>query len=131
MIDDYFLEIETIIKEFFNIRSLTLKKKIYSSKQGYISGSIVFDNCYRLDFIEVKDIDIKSKVKYSYHYMDDKQNLVFRYDNAPHHADIKTFPHHKHEKDAIKSSLEPTLEDILMEIFRIQKSMRIKYETNS
>jgi len=36
MIEDYFLQIEHIIREFANIRSLSLKKKIYNAGQGCI-----------------------------------------------------------------------------------------------
>ncbi len=115
MIEDYFLQIEVIIQEFPNIRSLSLKKKIYNAKQGCISGSIVFENGCRLDFVEVKDTDKSSKVKYRYQYMDEEHELIFRYDNAPHHPEIKTFPHHKHDKNEIKASDEPKLFDVLSE----------------
>jgi len=69
MIGDYFLQIEHIIREFPNIRSLSLKKKIYNAGQGCISGSIIFENGYRSDFAEVKDTDVTPKVKYRYQYM--------------------------------------------------------------
>ncbi|WP_425430025.1 toxin-antitoxin system TumE family protein [Desulfamplus magnetovallimortis] len=29
---------------------------------------------------------------------------IFRYDNAPHHSNINTFPHHKHEKGICRSA---------------------------
>jgi hypothetical protein len=48
--------------------------------------------------------------------MDEHQVMIFRYENAPHHAEITTFPHHKHEVDGIKASLEPKLDDVLLEI---------------
>lgn len=71
MIEGYFAQLEKIIHEFPSVRSLTIRKKNYNTRQGYIGGSIIFENGYRLDFVEVKDIDLKSKVKYRYHYMDD------------------------------------------------------------
>jgi hypothetical protein len=39
--------------------------------------------------------------------MDAQQELVFRYDNAPHH---------KHLRQGEQESEEPTLEDVLLEI---------------
>jgi len=116
MIEGYFAQLEQILQEFPNICSLTVRKKIYNVKQGYISGSIIFENGYRLDFVEVKDIDIKSKIKYRYHYMDNHHAMIFRYDNAPHHQDIPNFPYHKHEHNQIKASSEPILFDVLLEI---------------
>jgi hypothetical protein len=36
MIEGYFSQIERIIQEFPNIRSLSVRKKVYNAKQGYI-----------------------------------------------------------------------------------------------
>jgi len=36
------------------------------------------------------------RYKYSYHYQDGNGKVIFRYDMAPHHIEIETFPHHKH-----------------------------------
>ncbi|MEI6708420.1 MAG: DUF6516 family protein, partial [Methylococcales bacterium] len=54
-----------------------------NTKQGYISGSIIFETNNRLDFVEVKHTDVKQKIKYRYQYMDENQQMIFRYDNAP------------------------------------------------
>ena len=121
MIQEYFSQIELILQDFPNIRSLSVTKKIYNAKQGCIGGSVIFENGYRLDFVEVKDIDVKPKIKYRYQYMDESQHLIFRYDNAPHHRDIATFPHHKHICDEITASCEPTLYDVLSEIAQKQR----------
>ncbi|MGL5035873.1 MAG: toxin-antitoxin system TumE family protein [Microcystaceae cyanobacterium] len=123
MIEVYFLQIEAIIQAFSGIRFISLTKKLYNTNQGYISGSIVFENDHRLDFVEVKNTDIKAKIKYRYHYMDEHQVMIFRYDNAPHHAEIKTFPHHKHEVESVKASLEPMLDDVLLEIAQKQRNL--------
>jgi len=125
MIKTYFLQIEHIVQEFPNIRSLSLRKKIYNAKQGYIGGSVIFEDGYRLDFMEVRDTDAICKVKYRYQYMNEEQSLIFRYDNAPHHPDITTFPHHKHDGNEIKASDEPTLYDVLLEIARRQRKFSV------
>jgi hypothetical protein len=52
MIEEYFAQLEGIIKEFPNVRFVSLTKKIYNVSQGYISGSIIFENHHRLDFSE-------------------------------------------------------------------------------
>lgn len=116
MIAEYFAEIERTLQGFPNILRSTLTKKQYNARQGYISGSIYFDNGCRLEFTELKDTDRPEKVKYRYQYMDEQNTCLFRYDNAPHHAEVTTFPHHKHNDGAISPSLEPTLFDVLLEI---------------
>jgi hypothetical protein len=121
MIEDYFWKIEKIIREFPNIRFSSISKKIYNDTQGYVNGSITFDNDHRLDFVEVKNTNIEDKIKYRYHYMDENQEMLFRYDNAPHHNEIKTFPHHKHEQAQVLPCKEPSLYDVLLEIFQQQR----------
>jgi hypothetical protein len=116
MIDTYFRDVEKTLQEFPNIRSSTLKKKQYNARQGYISGSIHFDSGCRLEFMELKDTDRSAKIKYRYQYMDQQNTRLFRYDNAPHHPNITTHPHHKHNGEEIIGSCEPTLFDVLLEI---------------
>ena len=116
MIAAYFTEVEQALQAFPNIRSSTLRKKQYNAGQGCISGSVQFDNGCRLEFMELKDTDRSAKVKYRYQYMDQHNACVFRYDNAPHHPDISTCPHHKHVGDEVTESCEPTLFDVLLEI---------------
>ena len=47
----------------------------------------------------------------------------FRYDNAPHHPEISTHPHHKHigEREKLSDTAEPTLSQILDEIQTLLK----------
>ncbi len=51
--------------------------------------------------------------------MNNAGQMLFRYDNSPHHREIDTHPHHKHTLDKIVSSKMPTLKDILNEISAI------------
>ena len=45
------------------------------------------------------------------------EKVVFRYDMAPHHKEIKTFPHHKHMgSEKVIESFAPTLGKVLQEI---------------
>jgi len=121
MIEDYFLQVEEILREFPSIRSRVLTQKVYNHFQGYISGKIVFENGHSLEFAEVVDTEQTTKVKYRYQYMDEKQSLIFRYDNAPHHKEVKSFPHHRHTPNKVTDSNEPGLNNILLEIARSQR----------
>lgn len=121
MIHEYFSRIESVLQKFPNISSYTIKKKVYGARQGVISASIVFGNDYSLYFTEVKDTSKKEKIKYRYQFMDENRELIFRYDNAYHHKNIKTYPHHKHDFDNVKESPEPDLEEVLLEIAQIHR----------
>jgi hypothetical protein len=61
------------------------------------------------------------KWRYSYHYQDSEGKLIFRHDNAPHHPEIETHPHHKHvgSDDNVIASQPPDLGDVLREIDEI------------
>ena len=54
--------------------------------------------------------------KYSYHFQDDKGNMIFRYDNAPHWIDLENFPFHKHEPTEVIASKPMNLERVFYEI---------------
>ena len=123
MIEKYFEEINQVIYFFRNIQSYFLSKKIYNDKQGYIKGTLIFDDNSQLEFAEVKNIEIKSKIMYRYHYMDANNQLIFRYDNAKHHKEIKTYPHHMHKEDKVLESAEINIFDVLLEIQQIIQKM--------
>ena len=55
------------------------------------------------------------RIHYAYAYLPEG-NPVFRYDNAPHHPEIETHPHHKHVGTAVVASPEPTLSAILAKV---------------
>jgi len=129
MIDVYFELIDQTILDFkAAISSYTIYKKAYNERQGYIKGEILFKNSSRFSFIEVKNTELKQKLKYRYQYMDKNNELIFRYDNAYHHKEIKTFPDHKHIDGNILDSNEPELYEILM---KIQKYLKAEQKNKS
>jgi hypothetical protein len=127
MIDNYFELIERTILDFKAIiNSYAIYKKTYSEKQGFIKGEILFKNNSQFRFIEVKNTELKRKLKYRYQFMDKDNRPIFRYDNAYHHRELKTFPHHKHIGDKIQESNEPDLYELLIEIQKFIKRGEFK-----
>ncbi|MFX1424773.1 MAG: DUF6516 family protein [Promethearchaeota archaeon] len=51
------------------------------------------------------------KNKYRYNFI--VNDRIVRWDNAPHHSDIKTFLHHPHIDSSVLKSQEPTLKYVL------------------
>ena len=92
--------------------------------QGYAFGVVLFQDRSGLYFREYHDSIAShvSKLMYSYHYQDADQQLIFRYDNAPHHPEISSHPHHKHGGDQsgeqIVAAQPPGLPEVLREIER-------------
>jgi hypothetical protein len=80
----------------------------------YLKGEIVFTNHCELHFKEYFiSVPEFKKIAYSYHYQDDKKELIFRYDNAEHHPELETFPHHKHIGNETFPAEEFSLEKVL------------------
>ncbi len=111
--------IEDIINKYeYIIVSKSIEFFEATQHEGFVRGSLLFIDGTILYFFEYVAIINKraTKLKYRYHYETENGNLIFRYDNAPHHKEIKTFPHHKHTKDGITASKEPDLASVLDEI---------------
>ncbi len=75
---------------------------------------------YTLQFMELvnRKRDKITRPKYRFHFMDSADKMIFRYDNAPHHPKVTTYPHHKHIRgeEKPKPSKEIGLRDVLSEI---------------
>jgi hypothetical protein len=57
------------------------------------------------------------RISYAYTYLKEGRR-IFRYDNAPHHPEIVTFPHHKHigPQDRLTPADQPGLNSVLQEV---------------
>lgn len=66
------------------------------------------------------DFWLSEEGRYSYHW--ERQHLdgkIYRYNNAPHHKGVKTYPHHFHngsEENVIESDLSTNPEDALIQV---------------
>ncbi|NIR51863.1 hypothetical protein GWO43_25140 [candidate division KSB1 bacterium] len=69
-----------------------------------------------LDFLELvtsKEID------YRYQFMTDQQQMIKRWDTAPHHPHIPTHPYHVHEGEEVKSSQKMNFVKVLEAVSEI------------
>jgi len=58
--------------------------------------------------------------RYAYHISKGSE-LIIRWDNAPHHKQIKTYPHNKHVGETILESNEVEIDVILRELEQMIK----------
>jgi hypothetical protein len=98
-----------------------LVQEVMPDREGLIEGRLRFWDESLLEFVEVLQAKgiVLVKTNYTYHYQNADIELIFRYDNAPHHPEVATFPHHKHTKTAIETATPPHLGDVLKEIDQI------------
>lgn len=84
----------------------------------YIRGSLTFIDSSVLEIALFANKSSQRIIvdKYRFHYMSNNGRIIFRYDNAPHHPDTTSYPHHKHISGKVNSSSMPTIRDLLNEI---------------
>ncbi|NSW76733.1 MAG: hypothetical protein HPY68_08195 [Candidatus Atribacteria bacterium] len=103
------------------LRTLTLveKSRVVKSHeiQDFQQGRDFYYLKLKIVLIDESELYVREYVSeneylYSYHWQYRDGKLRTRWDNAPHHRDLKTFPHHKHIPELAESG-EITVEDVL------------------
>ncbi|OQY59533.1 MAG: hypothetical protein B6245_06145 [Desulfobacteraceae bacterium 4572_88] len=94
----YVTRLETVLRsrKDIEVEMLTIR---WTGSGAKLRGEVRFCDNSRLSFFEMMQEVGKRKIrhtKYRFHYQDAGENLIFRYDNAPHHPHLSTFPDHKH-----------------------------------
>ena len=115
MIEDYFTFLKKVAKKNPSVTEFRLIREFIDVKKGFIRFVIELRDGSELHVFEYVDSDLH-KIDYSYHWQNKEKRLITRWDNAPHHSEIETFPHHVHEGEDIKPSEEPTFVELLKKI---------------
>ena len=83
---------------------------------GYFKGMLEFIDgsiFHFVEFVESYEERGVKRLKYKYHWQSANGNLIARWDNVPHHPDITSFPHHKHDKNGVHPSEPADLKSVL------------------
>ena len=121
IIDDYFAAMERSLHQHPLVAQVAEPMTCLASDDfnGLIRGRVFFWDDSFLDLYEVVSTEVGYPVRLSYAYSYIRQEQrVFRYDNAPHHPEIFTHPHHKHvgPDDRLMPADQPTFSQVLAEI---------------
>ena len=122
-LERYLARVEEKLKELEPlISSSQISIERRSPNRVVLKGMIIFIDGSSLHFLEyvLEEDNRLLRVSYRFHYTKQDNSLIFRYDNAPHHPELSTFPHHKHlSGNKVVSSSEKSLADVLDEIREI------------
>ncbi len=101
-LEEYLIAVDEKIKEIESlIASSKINKEIDSNlNRGFLKGRIIFVDGSVLEFMEQVPVE---KTKYRFHYMDYENQLILRWDSAPHYRDLDTFPFHLHKPEGVES----------------------------
>ena len=93
-------------------------EEVLADRLGAIEGRLRFYDDSLLEFAEtvIERGIVLVKTDYAYHYQHADGTLVFRYDNAPHHPEVFTFPDHIHIEGRVEAAEPPDLSKVLRRI---------------
>ena len=101
------LEQSPIVSNFDVLEFRTWEDGFYYKIKIHIQdGSLLF----------AREFFNRNERHYSYHWQSSEGSLLIRWDDAPHHRHLSTFPHHKHVRETIAASLPISLVQVLEEI---------------
>jgi hypothetical protein len=126
LIEAYLQSLLDVIAASPIVRASTVTLDKRTPRVGLVRGDLHFVDGSRLHFRELVEIQAQAvRRMYSYHYQDATANLIFRYDDTPHHPALSTFPHHKHagSEAEVTASMPPDLPAVLQEIETIHPLM--------
>lgn len=119
LLNTYQNNIVSIVQKYVDngyVLSFNFSVDARSNYIGFIQGSLEFLQGSRLFFKEFVDLQESiEKLSYSFHYQDQENNLIFRYDNARHKPDLG-YADHKHIRDEIIQSKIPDIEQVILEV---------------
>ncbi|MFW6009104.1 MAG: toxin-antitoxin system TumE family protein [archaeon] len=101
------------ILKLLNNSNICDNYKIIDYKQGANFNYIKLEANLIKGILYIRIYMSEEEYNYSFHWQNENNELIIRWDNSPHHKNIKTFPHHKHIKQKVKPSYEISFEQIL------------------
>ncbi len=111
MIYDYFSKVQRKLEAIkWVIIEQSVNFDFVSDEMGIITGKLVFIDKSILEFMELVS---EKEAGYRFQHMDKDKDLICRWDSAPHHKEVSTFPYHLHIKKGIKESKKVNFVDIL------------------
>jgi len=104
---EYYLHLQDVIHAPPYVLRSDLRFEEIDTNECYIRGMLLLVGGFELHIAEyvVTEPDL-SRPKCRYHLQSLSDELVTRWDNAPHHHSVSTFPHHRHDS---QGKVHPTL----------------------
>lgn len=112
----YLEEIEDAIKGCDGALAELYEEEILAPDRINLRIRLRFYNGYLLEVNESVVFETRiGHLGYRYHFQDQHNNLVFRYDNTPHFPELETFPSHKHLADEVTAAQKPSVAQVIDE----------------
>jgi hypothetical protein len=120
MLENFLADLKASLTVSPIVKDIEILDEFITSVSGFLDCRVLIidgSELYVSEYFTVLENRIK-RDKYSYH-LQKNDKLIIRWDNAPHHRELSTFPFHIHKKNGVQESKEMTVDDILEEISKI------------
>ena len=121
ILSDYLERVEQAIQQCSNIYVERYEEEFLTSNRVNLRIRLRFSQTYLLEVNEaivLADNQLEF-LDYRYHFQDENNYLIFRYDSTPHFPDLPNFPHHKHLPNDTIGSNKPELTEVLKEVIEL------------
>jgi len=117
ILSQYFGDIENSIRKLERANVERYEEEVLTPSRANLRIRVRFLSGQLLEVNEaiVLEADKIKHLGYRYHFQDQENNLIFRYDNTPHFPDLKSFPHHKHLNKKVEASNKPQILNVIKE----------------
>ncbi|MBI3360318.1 MAG: hypothetical protein HY023_04330 [Chloroflexi bacterium] len=97
---EYYDSLQSLVTASPLVASTDLQFREIDVNECYIRGVLTLANGFELHLAEyIATAPEIRRPKYRYHLQQPDGTRVARWDNAPHHPEIQTHPHHRHAAD--------------------------------
>ncbi len=121
ILSDYLDQIEQVIQRCSNVDVEHYEEEILELKRANLRIRLRFNQTHLLEINEailVVDNQLKF-LDYRYHFQNEQNQLIFRYDSTPHFPNLPNFPHHKHLPNDVIATQRPTIHQVLKEAIEL------------
>jgi len=111
---DYYASVQAAILAAPHVIQTEITFDEISEEECYIRGILTLTGSNELHIAEyvVTEPEFK-RLKYRYHLQSSRGKMIVRWDNAPHHPEIKTHPDHLHVGEKVKENPPADIPQVL------------------
>ncbi|MBI5839768.1 MAG: hypothetical protein HZB19_06670 [Chloroflexi bacterium] len=100
---EYYASVQAAILAASHVIQTDISFDEISEEECYIRGVLTLIRGYELHIAEYVVTEPQFKrLKYRFHLQSSESQMIARWDNAPHHPEIKTYPDHLHIAEKVK-----------------------------
>lgn len=117
----YLMEVESAVRQAEDAYVERYEEEIVAAGRVNLRIRVRFRKGHMLELNEavIGEAGQPKRLGYRYHFQDEQNRLVFRYDNTPHFPGLENFPHHKHIPDKVVGAVELSILKVIEEARRL------------